>query len=229
MKILSSVSLASLALVAAACGGGKDDPPVKLIDAPQQQIDAPAVQCTAPASTATLLNPFLSHNPDRDDETVEAERTWRYIGDLNEDALPDWFWLELYEGPPPGFTTPKFPATTPFTVQLAGGELSYGTCSTCVSLTTDVDVEASQTELVYVDDYFATGGSVTFTTLTATNIAGTLNNVTFAHVDFDDMGTPVPNASGCTSTIATASFDGMVMANARDGRKGFAVRARIKK
>lgn len=217
MKFLQLLSIPLLASVAA-CGGGGDKKP--LVDAPPQQIDAPpAVTCTAPAAAAEITNPFLAYNADASMETTGNQEAYRFIGDLNADPRPDWIWIELYEGPAPDFTYANFPAT-PFTVQIAGGELAYATCSVCVSLTTDVNL-ANEDELEYVDDYFATGGSVTFTTLTATNIAGTMSNVTFDHVDFS-MDGQAPNASGCKSTLASATFEGMVMPQARKGGRKLA-------
>jgi hypothetical protein len=221
MKISSTLYLAPLALVVAACGGGSDkDPPVTLIDAPQQQVDAPAVTCTAPAMITALTNPFFQYTPDTDEETTALEESW-YVGlDLNADPLVDWLDISLYEGAPPTYTTPNFPAT-PFTIQLTGAETQYATCSTCLVLLTDVDLENSTPMgLAYADDYMATGGSITVTTLTATQIAGTLNNVTFAQMDFAQDGTQTPSASNCTSASeASVAFTGMMMPEARDGRR----------
>jgi hypothetical protein len=223
----TSMLSASLVLVAAACGGGKKDPPLMVIDGPPQQMDAPAVTCTAPASVAALMNPFYDYTADNDTMTTGNQETYFWGGDLNTDTLVDWLNIGLYEGPPPGFTTANFPAT-PFTIQLTGAELSYSTCSACITLQTDVDLPASTEELIYADDYMATGGSITITTLTATNIAGSLSNVTFVHTDFAQDGTQTPNASGCTATVS-ASFDGMVMPEARANGARKPMRVRLQR
>jgi hypothetical protein len=66
----------------------------------------------------------------------------------------------------------------------------------------------------------ATAGSVEITMLSPTMIAGTLTNINFAHVDISMAGT-IPNASGCTTTLATMPFTAMVtpMANGKLGTK----------
>ena len=56
--------------------------------------------------------------------------------------------------------------------------------------------------------------------LSPTMITGTLTNINFAHVDISMTGT-VPNASGCTSTLASLPFTAMVtpMANGKLGAR----------
>jgi len=227
----TSYLVASLAF-AAACsdGGGKKmiTPPV---DAPVSVDAAPL--CTAPAMLTTATDLGLSYTADRDMMTAGNQEKWTVIGDLNADTAPDWLWIELFEGPPPDFTTLNFPAT-PFTVQLTGAETDYLKCSTCISLTTDVDLAQLQAGmLVYADDFMATAGSVTITSLTPTivntpptpdtpaMITGTLDNLSFAHVDISEAGT-IPNVSGCTSTLASLPFTAMVMpAMAANGQTGY--------
>jgi hypothetical protein len=206
MKIAPFVAVSALA----ACGGGgKSNDMVTVIDAPMQQVDAPAqAACTAPASFSAASNFLVQYNADTQMMADGNQEAWQTIGRLDMDALTDLLWIELYEGPAPDYTMADFPAT-PFTIQLTGNELSYATCSTCVTLTTDTDLANSQQSLVYADDYMATAGSVTITTLTNTMIAGTLDNVSFQHVDFSMTG-QTPNASGCTTTAASIPFTAMV-------------------
>lgn len=212
----SSCLLASLVL-AAACGGGggKKNPPV-VDSAPM--IDAPP-PCSAPASFTAALELELFYNADSQNMVTGNQELWRTIGTLETGATTqDWLWIELFEGPAPDYTTENYPAT-PFTINLAGNELDYLKCSTCVTLTTDVNT-ANAEELEYLHDYMATAGSVEITTLTPTMIAGTLTGINFAHVDISMTGT-APNASGCTSTLATLPFTAMVtpMASGKLGAK----------
>jgi hypothetical protein len=223
----SSLLLSSLAVVATACGGGsKKDPP--LVDAPGMPVDMAPLPCTAESTLSSIVNPFFDYTADTDTMTAGNQESW-YVGyDLNADPLTDWLNIELYEGAPPTYTTLNFPAT-PFTVMLTGAELEYATCSTCILLQTNVDIENTPEggPLAYSDDYMATAGSITFTTLTATQATGTLNNVTFTQMDFSDAG-QMPSASGCTATAATLTFDAMMQPMARKNGKRV-LSARIKR
>ena len=211
----SSCVVASLALVAA-CGGG-DGKKKPVVDA-APMVDA-IPPCSAPASFTQALELELFYNADSQMMVTGNQELWRTIGTL-ESGVPtqDWIWIELFEGPAPEYTTENFPAA-PFTINLTGNELNYLTCSTCVTLTTDVNT-TNTAELEYLDDYMATAGSVEITMLSPTMIAGTLTNINFAHVDISMAGT-MPNASGCTSTLATLPFTAMVtpMANGSLGAK----------
>lgn len=223
----SQLMLASLTVVAAACGGGgkKDNPP--LVDAPPVMIDAPP-PCTVESTLTAITNPFFDYTADTDTMTAGNQESW-YVGyDLNTETITDWLNIELFEGPPPSYTTPNFPAT-PFTIELTGAELQYATCSTCITLQSNVDL-ANTPEggpLTYADDYMVTAGSITFSTLTATQATGTLNNVTFTQMDFSDAG-QMASPSGCTATAATLSFDAMMAASARKNGKRV-LSARIKR
>jgi hypothetical protein len=212
----SSCVVASLALVAA-CGGG-DGKKKPIVDAPPPMVDGPP-PCSAPASFTQALELELFYNADSQNMVTGNQELWRTIGTL-ESGVPtqDWIWIELFEGPPPDYTTENFPAT-PFTINLTGAETDYLKCSTCVTLTTDVNT-TNTAELEYLDDYMATAGSVEITMLSPTMIAGTLTGINFAHVDISMAGT-MPNASGCTSTLATLPFTAMVtpMANGSLGAK----------
>ena len=223
----SSLFVASFALITAACGGGKKDPPVMVIDAPKQ-VDA-GVTCTGPSAFTAPTNYLAkAYSPDTQDMVTGSQEGWRVIAPVNGDALPDLVWIELFEGPPPGYTTANFPAT-PFTIQLTGAETNYFTCSACISLTTDQD----DANMAYADDYMATGGSITITTLSSTMIAGTLDNVQFKQVDFDfDMDTQVDAEGGCTAAqTGSLAFTTPVMQppppfnpTTSNGRRRFGIR-----
>lgn len=214
MKSVAFLSLSIAALVG--CGGDDPKKPIVTVDAPGSNNptpDAPpTATCTAPASLGTIQQTAAGYGADTQTMVEGNQEGWQVVGALEATQTSDLVWIELFEGPPPNYTTANYPAT-PFTVQLTGGELDYGTCSTCITLTTDADLMTLGTEMfMYADDYMATGGSVTITTLTATEVTGTLNNVNFAHVDFGDAG-QTPNASGCTTTVANLPFTATIMAN----------------
>jgi len=198
--------LAVPALFLAACGGCGDDNK-GMVDAAKP--DTAQSTCTAPASFTTATNIALTYVVDRDTVTAGNQESWKAIGDMDAEPKRDWLWIELFEGVPPEYTTLDFPAT-PFTIQLTGAETDYLKCSTCISITTNVDVAtAMPNDIDYVDDYQASAGSVTITALTATTITGTLTNLTFRHVDNLATGS-VPNASGCTTTLASLPFTATV-------------------
>lgn len=211
-------SLIASLLVVAACGDGNKGPPDA---APRPDAPPDAAACTAPSSFTAVSNLALSYKQDRDDITAGDQEEWKAIGEIDAAALRDLLWIELFEGPSPQYTTLDFPAT-PFTIQLTGAELDYLTCSTCITITTDVDVSMLDPGSVdYVDAYMARSGSVTITTLTSTEISGTLADIELAHVDISNTGTAV-NPSGCTTTLASLAFTATVQPTAA-GRAGFRI------
>lgn len=192
MKISSYLLIA---LATAACtGGGKKKIPV--VDAPRM-VDA-APQCALPPSFTMATDFGGGYQDDRSATVTGNQEYWVVNGDLDAEVIRDAIAIELYEGPAPNFTVENFPAT-PFTMQLTGNELNYFTCSMCISLFGNIDTEAA--EFTYLDDYMATAGSVTITTLTPTMIAGTIDNATFAQVDFDfDNNTQTVSDPACATT-----------------------------
>jgi hypothetical protein len=186
---------------------------MEMIDAPMQAA------CTAEAAFTMATNFSFDYLADREDgqngspNTAGNQEVWSSIGDLNADPKVDWLWIEMFEGSPPTYSTLDFPAT-PYTVQLQGPEIDYNTCSMCITLTTDVDLDMSQQQgsLVWADDYMAVSGAVKITAATATTLTGELQNVKMAHVDISDTGT-VANASGCKADgPATLPFTAQMMA-----------------
>jgi hypothetical protein len=224
-----------------ACSDGGGKKPTIIPDAPMQMIDAPTASCTAPTTLGnTFTNPTFAYaqdtSPDAgedeipgnaDDGTPGNQEAWRSIGELDADAKKDLLWIEFFEGPAPLYTTADFPAA-PFTVALTAGEADYFKCSACLSLTTDyeemdTDGDGQPDDSTYVDDYMAGAGSLQVTALSATEITGTLTNVTFIHVDMDfDQGVQTDNASGCRSTAASIPFTA-TMAAFDNGKRAYAV------
>src|SRR5690349_13264338 len=111
-----------------ACSDGGGKKPTIIPDAPMQMIDAPMqAACTAPATLGTTsANPTFAYAADTQDGTNGSPNTpgnqeaWRSISELDADAKKDLLWIELFEGPAPGYTTADFPAA-PFTIALTGG------------------------------------------------------------------------------------------------------------
>jgi hypothetical protein len=203
MKILR-LAASTLLCFFAACSGCGDDKNGN-VDASIDVATLDASACTAPSSFTTVTNIALTYTADRDAVTAGNQEVWKAIGDMDATAKRDWLWIELFEGAAPEYTTLDFPGT-PFTVNLLGGETDYLKCSTCISITTNVDVATAMPNAIeYDDDYQASAGTVTISTLTPTQITGTLNNITLRHVDNTATGS-VPNASGCTSTLASLAF-----------------------
>lgn len=206
---MKTLSLALFLCFFAGCSGCGDDKNGGNVDASIDVALADASACTAPASFSAVTNIALTYTADRDAVTAGNQEVWKAIGDMDAEAKRDWLWIELFEGVAPEYTTLDFPAT-PFTIQLSGDETNYLKCSTCISITTNVDVAtAMPNDIDYVDDYQASAGTVTITALTPTTITGTLNNIMFRHVDNTNAGS-VPNASGCTSTLASLPFTATV-------------------
>jgi hypothetical protein len=192
MKLLPLI--ATLLVFAVGCDGCGDS---------KGSVDASS--CTVPASFTAVTDLRLFYKVDRDTVTAGNQEEWKAIGQMDLEPTRDLLWIELFEGPAPDYTTADFPPT-PFTIELTGPELDYVKCSTCISLTSNADVATlGPGKINYVDDYMATAGSVTITTLTATNIVGTLSNIKFAHVNNAASGTTL-NASGCTSMLSSLSF-----------------------
>jgi hypothetical protein len=201
MKQHMLIGLALGALLALGCG-----------DSTSAQQDAGPAQDSAPVPDA---------NPGRDapegcgfaaiydtlafvstdigtDSSYDPSNYVFFDGFLNQDATPDVLEIELVNGY--GVFADGF---KPGTFTLAGDEVDYGTCGLCVRLLSRVDPatwEASQY-------YMATGGSVTLTSVHP-HVSGTLNLVTFAHVDIDTTTLQSMQLDdGCTSQATSVSFD----------------------
>lgn len=203
---------ASLLCFSAGCGGCGDDKDGITPDVSDSFPDAAPdafERCSAPATFSTVTGIALTYTADRDNVTAGSQEVWKAIGDIDDRPKRDWLWIELFEGIAPNYTTLDFPQT-PFTITIAGNERDYLKCSTCISITTNVDVAtAMPNDIDYLDDYQASAGTVTITALTPTTITGTLDNIVLRHVDNTQAGS-VDNASGCTSTLPSLAFTATV-------------------
>ena len=121
---------------------------------------------------------------------------------LNDDAKPDLIGLEFYKGSGVFATN-----IVPGTYTLSGVELNYSTCGMCVRAFTDYDDAAMMTA---DEEYYATGGTIVITEVNP-NIKGTFSDLELEQVTVDPNSTPpfksTPVADGCTTTIASGSFD----------------------
>ena len=116
----------------------------------------------------------------------------QYLANLNAD--PDQVLIALYSDLGAfagGLSTGTFP--------LVGDEVQFRTCGLCVLLFADV---SSGVPAGY---YMATGGTVRLDSVTGT-ISGSLENVTFAHVNIADDFTSTLVGDGCDSIITSATF-----------------------
>jgi hypothetical protein len=215
MQRVSWVAL--VALLAGACtatstrptghdGGATGDAPRLQTDASQGQPDGPPRDtatptgdggtggCLATADYAAVgAVPGQAEYSDPTDPT--AGLGW--FGPLNQATPPDYVAVQLYGG------FGVFPTTiTTGTFQLTGNELNFATCGVCVLVWADISSQGQPAQ-----EYLATGGSVTLTSVTG-RITGTLTNVTFEHVTINPSTyESTPLGDGCESKIGSLSFD----------------------
>ncbi len=189
-----------------ACGGGGNH--AMLHDSPAGGGDISTNgNCTASASYSPTLNPatgnsmYLGSGSSQDTGFLEY-----YLNALNSDPTADLLEIDLYSGYGAFMSGTGLVRNGTYTLG-TGGETMFSTCGACVVIDTDV----SSTNVV-TDFYFATGGTLTLTSVGTSSLAGSLSNVTFAHVDAgsDSTGSPIPGdtaaADGCQSAITAASF-----------------------
>jgi hypothetical protein len=187
-------------LVAAACtacgGGGTAEDADAGVDAgPPPDAEGPHVCLTVPDfATPTLTNQVA---PGVGDPATPDAISFQ--GDLNADATPDVLQIELVSGYGvflEGVTTGTFP--------LADDELNYATCGLCVRVFTDVEDGGGHA----MQQYFATGGTVTITSIDP-NITGTVTDVDFVEVTVatDGTYTTTPVTDGCSTAVASTAFD----------------------
>ena len=216
-KFLAAV-LAPSTLIAVACGSGsgsKLDSGIHIVpDSPGSGTpDAPGSGgCTASTSYS---NPSFNGsnsgaiNFQPGQLGSGAPHVEGFDGMLNADAMPDDLHIELW-GMTGAFGTQDIKTGT---FQLSGSDLDYATCGICVLVQTDIHMQGSG--FAQTDDYMATGGSVTLTSV-GTNgtgtLSGTLSNVQLTHVTIDPQSFESTPVGDCNTTISSASFSGTLMA-----------------
>ena len=190
---LVPVLLFSLAACGDDDGGGR---PI-IVDGGNTTADAAPATCLLPASLGAVTPSQQEGHSAMGKMSTTVDNYYLYA-DLNTDAQPDVLLLDLYDGY--GAFAGGFP-TTATTVLLTGDETSYDSCGACVMALTDYTMSGPTG-----DPYFAQGGMLNLTSVSATSIAGTLNNVSFTHVTIDDQNVTTPKGDGCDSTLTSLSF-----------------------
>ena len=192
MRRILFASLLSSSLTLVACGddGGSGSADARIVG-----MDAP-VECQAEAAygTPTLADPLAGRDVDTNPESAY------FNGSMNTDY--DDLTIELYKGFGVFTDTEIIPATVPLT----GDEASYDDCGACVMIYANWDRDLETAEMVYI----GVGGTLNITQVSP-NIQGNLVNVTFEHIVEAADGSFVKAPDNCASSIASVSFDAVVM------------------
>lgn len=195
---LTSLSPVLLAFALAACGGD-DDGVTPTVDAPgsiDAAVDAP-VTCSVSTRNfgdkGALTPSICVQDPGQDaadpmDDVIFMRAPLEAGSPFDEIEIQLWAGFGALTN---GFANGTYPIT--------GDETQFATCGVCVFLNTNrVD------DQTYEDDYFATGGTVTLTSVQG-NLTGTVSNLTFEHVTVA-QGESTPVGDGCTTGVTAASF-----------------------
>ena len=197
----SSIAPVLITLGLAACGG--DDGVSQVVDASRIDagIDAPVV-CTVGPSFAALgaLTPSECIQDPRQDAMDPLDDVIVLRAPLQTGSPFDELQIELWSGY--GALTGGFATGT---YEITGDELQYFTCGVCVFINADREGED------YVEDYFATGGSLTLTSVNG-NLTGSIDGITFEHVTIDQDGMSAPAGDGCESVVTSATFTAPITA-----------------
>ena len=190
------VAVAAPALsFAIACGGDDDGGGIKIPDA-GGQMDAPQTDCFVDSSYAPTFGTDTESAEESGSGATGPDAhsiTW---GGLLAMQPLDAVQLELYAGIG-AFDGADISAKT---IELTGDELNYKTCSVCVRIFADATQQSAAAQ------YFATGGTVTLSSVSGT-LKGTLSNVTLTKVTVADDFTSTPVNDGCNTTITTATMN----------------------
>jgi hypothetical protein len=126
---------------------------------------------------------------------------------LNDDPLSDFLQLELYAGAG-AFSDGE---VTTGTFQITGPELQYETCGVCVKIRVDTEVVGGN--LSYEQEYLATGGTVTVSSING-RLTGSMSNITFERVQIEyPSGHSTPTPDGCESNLDGVTFDYAIAAH----------------
>ncbi len=197
-KFLATV-MAPCALYAVACGGGggsKVDSGIHLIDGSGSGSGSGV--CNAAASYGTITPTMEAAQTAGSGTTGSNAHNEVWVGNLNTDV--DGLQLELYAGFG-GFNGVDIKTGT---FSLTGSDAQYSSCGICLRLFTNITGSGSQA--MSADQYFATGGSVTLTSISGSNFAGSLSNVTLQHVTIDPTTFTSTVVGDCTSTISSGNL-----------------------
>ncbi len=196
---LTAVSPLLITLGLAACGGddGSVTPTVDASRIDARAVDAAPVVCSISSATFTdrgALTPSsciqdpgqMANNPS--DDVIVLRAPLQTGNPFDELEIQLWAGYGALAG---GFANGTYP--------IAGDELQFATCGVCVFINSQ-----RSDAMTYVDDYFATGGSVTLSSV-AGNLTGTFNGLTFEHVTVA-QGMTTPVGDGCVTTVAAGTF-----------------------
>jgi hypothetical protein len=196
-RLFTFVSAAAIPATIFACGSdGK-----KKVDSGIQLIDGSGGGggCTAAASYSGIGSGQSAENFPAGSN---SGHTILYGALLNADTTPDAVQLELYQG----FGAFGSGDIKNGTYQITGEETNYATCGVCVRIFTDIVSDGSG-GASSTDDYFATGGTVTLTSVSGNTFSGTLSNVAMTHVTIDPQTFNSTPVGDCNSNIANATMN----------------------
>lgn len=191
------VAAMSLIPFAFACGGDDDGggPIMVQPDASSGPMDAPPVNCTADPSYSPT---FGADTQGATIVTGMQGTRLNWSGLLNTQQPLDGLVINLFSG----FTVFEN-GIVPGTFQLTGEETSFATCGACVEIGTDLVM--TQQGIAPTDVYFATGGTLTLTSVEQT-FEATVTDLTLTHVTIAQDLTTTPVGDGCNTTIASATM-----------------------
>lgn len=94
----------------------------------------------------------------------------------------------------------------PGTYPITGADKNYMTCGICVRMLTNAQTD-------YADDYLASAGTVTLTSVSGTTFSGTFANLTMDHVTIGSAADQYLSTvvGDCSSTITSGTFSTTLM------------------
>jgi hypothetical protein len=198
-----AVTVVPFCALALACGG--DDGGGGGIVVVDASNGSGSGQTDAPAAVTCYVESMYTPSFGSDTQVAQTAgsgisgsnaHTELWAGALDTTMTPDVLQVELYAG----FAAFAGADITPKTIQIAGDELNYKSCGACVRIFADSTMDSSAAQ------YFATGGTITLSSVSGT-FMGTLANVTLEKVTVADDFTSTPVGDGCTTKIVNATMN----------------------
>jgi hypothetical protein len=122
----------------------------------------------------------------------------QFLAQLDGDPRPDLISIELYKGFGV-FTT----GIVPGTYLLAGAELNYATCGSCVMIFTNHDSATGE----FTHRYFQTGGTLVLGSVSG-DLTGVLSGASFETVTINPTTfESMPAGDGCETHLDSLGFD----------------------
>jgi hypothetical protein len=199
MKLALVALLAGGCMVGGADGSGAGD------DQPGPDGGTTSAACPMPTSMADVGSLTALHSAKCNVPMSMGAKNWYRLSAELPGSPMDVVQIELWDGIG-AFAAGKVAVGT---YAITGLESAYDTCGVCVRGLGDKGSAGAK-------KYFATGGSVTITSLTPT-LTASFSNVTFGEVDAMDK----PVASGaCSSMVGGASISGTLVDSTNVGGGG---------